>query len=648
MGGPGRGYLTEEEKANRPKVTLKLLKRIFSYLTPYWKQMIFVLFCIILSSVLGLLPSVLTGRIIDEGLIGRDMRMLIILIVVSLAVTLGSNLIGVGQNYLNNWIAQHITFDMRNSMYRHLQSMSQSFFTTNNQGDIITRMTSDISGVERVVSSTFASILSNTITLAAAIVIMYRQNWILATVGILIIPLFTIPTRWAGKTRWTLTREAQECNDEINGILNETLSVSGQLLVKLFGREDYEYGRYKDVNGRMIKLNIRESMAGRWFFVIINTFSSVGPMLLYLVGGILMMKYDSSLTVGDITVLVALLGRMYGPVNQLLNIQVEWIRSMALFTRIFEYFDMPLDIQNHKNAVIPKGARGNVEFSHVDFSYDGERQILKDVNFRLKSGRSIAIVGPSGSGKSTLINLIPRLYDVTGGKVLFDGIDVRRLDLHFLRSSVGIVSQETYLFNGTIRENLLYAKPDATDEELLEACEKANIRDFIEKQEKGLDAMVGNRGLKLSGGEKQRISIARVLLKNPALLIFDEATASLDSISESKIQEAIEPIIESRTSILIAHRLSTILAADEILVVRDGTIVERGIHAELVKAGGTYTELYETQFSKAMEKAAEKEAEQLRDMVDKKAKKQKERFTRAKAADEQRRQEQEAAAAAAK
>ena len=648
MGGPGRGYLTEEEKANRPKVTLKLLKRIFSYLTPYWKQMIFVLFCIILSSVLGLLPSVLTGRIIDEGLIGRDMRMLIILIVVSLAVTLGSNLIGVGQNYLNNWIAQHITFDMRNSMYRHLQSMSQSFFTTNNQGDIITRMTSDISGVERVVSSTFASILSNTITLAAAIVIMYRQNWILATVGILIIPLFTIPTRWAGKTRWTLTREAQECDDEINGILNETLSVSGQLLVKLFGREDYEYGRYKDVNGRMIKLNIRESMAGRWFFVIINTFSSVGPMLLYLVGGILMMKYDSSLTVGDITVLVALLGRMYGPVNQLLNIQVEWIRSMALFTRIFEYFDMPLDIQNHKNAVIPKGARGNVEFSHVDFSYDGERQILKDVNFRLKSGRSIAIVGPSGSGKSTLINLIPRLYDVTGGKVLFDGIDVRRLDLHFLRSSVGIVSQETYLFNGTIRENLLYAKPDATDEELLEACEKANIRDFIEKQEKGLDAMVGNRGLKLSGGEKQRISIARVLLKNPALLIFDEATASLDSISESKIQEAIEPIIESRTSILIAHRLSTILAADEILVVRDGTIVERGIHAELVKAGGTYTELYETQFSKAMEKAAEKEAEQLRDMVDKKAKKQKERFTRAKAADEQRRQEQEAAAAAAK
>ncbi|MBR2831900.1 MAG: ABC transporter ATP-binding protein [Oscillospiraceae bacterium] len=600
-GGHGaRGFLTEEEKANRPKVTLPLLKRVFSYLKPYWKQMALALLCIVISSVLGLLPSVLTGRIIDDGLIGRNLRLLIILIVVSLAVTLGSNLIKVAESYLNNWIAQHITFDMRNSMYRHLQRMGQRFFTTASQGDIITRMTSDIDGVQRVVTNTFSSILSNAITLISAVIIMYRQSWVLATVGVLVIPLFTIPTRWAGKTRWTLTSQAQECNDEINGILNETMSVSGQLLVKLFGREDYEYGRYRDVNKRMIGLNIRESMAGRWFMVIINTFSSVGPMLLYLVGGILMMKYDSRLTVGDITVMVALLGRMYGPVNSLLNIQVEWIRSMALFTRIFEYFDMPVDIKNPTRPSIPKKASGEVEFKHVSFSYDKERQILKDVNFKLESGHSVAIVGPSGSGKSTMINLIPRLYDVTGGMVKFDGFDVRQLDLNFLRSSVGIVSQETYLFNGTIRENLLYARPDATEEQMIEACRKANIYDFIEKQELGLDAMVGNRGLKLSGGEKQRISIARVLLKDPALLIFDEATSALDSISERKIQDAIDPIIESRTSILIAHRLSTILAADEILVVKDGEIVERGVHADLVKAGGTYTELYETQFSKAI------------------------------------------------
>ena len=600
-GGPmGRGYLTEEEKANAPKVTWPLLKRIFSYLLPYWKQLAVVLACIVVSSILGLLPSVLTGRIIDEGLIGQNLRMLIILIVASLGVSLGSNLIGVAESYLNNWIAQHLSFDLRNKMYGHLQKMSQGFFTSNNQGDIITRMTSDISGVERVVTSTFTSILSNSITLICAVVIMYRENWILATVGVLIIPLFTIPTRWAGKTRWTLTREAQECNDEINGILNETLSVSGQLLVKLFGKEEHEYNRYVDANRKMIGLHIKESMAGRWFRVVINTFSSVGPMLLYLVGGILIMKYDSTLTVGDISVLVALLGRMYGPVNSLLNIQVEWIRSMALFTRIFEYFDMPVEIQNAPDAVVPATANGNVVFKNVQFSYNPERQILKNVNFELKSGNSIAIVGPSGSGKSTIINLIPRLYDVCGGEVTFDGIDVRKLDLEFLRRNIGIVSQETYLFNGTIRENLLYAKPDATEEELIEACKKANIYDFVQNQEQGLDTMVGNRGLKLSGGEKQRISIARILLKDPVLFIFDEATSALDSISEKKIQEAIDPIIHSRTSILIAHRLSTILAADEILVIKDGEIAERGTHSELLDDGGIYQELYETQFGKAL------------------------------------------------
>lgn len=599
-----RGYMSAEEKAALPKITWPLIKRVLSYLAPYWKRFVLVLGCIVLSSVMGLLPSVLTGKIIDEGLLGRDLNRLIVLIVCSLAVTLGSNLIRVGENYLNNWIAQHITYDMRNKMYKHLQSMSQGFFTSNNQGDIITRMTSDISGVERVITSTFTSILSNTITLAVAVIIMFRENWILATVGALVIPLFTIPTRWAGKTRWTLTQESQECNDEINGILNEKLSVSGQLLVKLFGREDYEYSRYESANGRMIGLNIRESMAGRWFMVIINTFSNVGPMLLYLVGGILIMKHDSTLSVGDITVLVTLLGKMYGPVNSLLNMQVEWMRSMALFTRIFEYFDMPIDIKNAPDAITPETAVGRVDFEHVEFSYDGQRKILKDIDFTLEAGKSIAIVGPSGSGKSTIVNLIPRLYDVCGGRVTFDGVDVRRLDLKFLRDHVGIVSQETYLFNGTIRENLLYARPDATEEMLIEACKKANIYDFVAKQEKGLDTMVGNRGLKLSGGEKQRISIARVLLKDPTVFIFDEATASLDSISESKIQDAIDPIIHSRTSILIAHRLSTILAADEILVIKDGVIAERGVHSELVKAGGIYTELYTTQFSRAWEAEA--------------------------------------------
>ena len=608
-GGRGRAqFLTEEEKKNSPKITKELLQRVFSYLKPYWRQLTLVLVCIAVASVCSIFPSILTGNIIDVltgkdmgGWFGAGLSALIKLILLSLGLNLVSNLIGVGQNYLNNWIAQHISYDMRNQMYRHLQKMSQRFFTSANQGDIITRMTSDISGVESVVTGTFTSILSNTITLVVALIAMFQKNWILALVGIAVVPLFTLPTRMAGKRRWKLAAEAQECNDEINGILNETLSVSGQLLVKLFCREKHEYERYEEANGRMIKLNIREKMAGRWFFMHLNTLTTIGPMLLYLVGGILIMKYDSTITVGDITVLVALLGRMYGPVNSLLNIQVDWIRSMAMFTRIFEYYDMKPEIDDKPDAKELTNPKGDIEFKHVGFSYDGERKILKDISFTLHSGDCIAIVGPSGSGKSTIVNLIPRLWDPQEGSVTFDGTDVRDLTLHSLRSEVGVVTQETYLFNSTIRENLLYAKPDATEEEMIDACKKANIYDFISNQPDGLDTMVGNRGLKLSGGEKQRISIARALLKDPSLLIFDEATSALDSISEAAIQAAINPLIEERTSILIAHRLSTILAADEILVVRDGEIVERGTHKDLVHAGGTYQELYETQFSKAVE-----------------------------------------------
>ena len=487
MGGPMGQFLTEEEKKNQPKVTPELLKRVFSYLKPYTKQLCLVLICIIISSFFTLLPSIITGKILDDGLLKRDFKALIYYIALSLIVTLLASLIGVVETYINTWIAQHITFDMRNQMYSHLQKMSQKFFTSNNQGDIITRMTSDIDGVKTVITNTFSSILSNSITLIIAMIAMFQKNWILALVGIVIVPLFTLPTRKAGKQRWKLTNESQQVNDEVNGILNETLSVSGQLLVKLFGKEKYEYDKYEKANRKMIGLNIKESMAGRWFMVILKTFTTIGPMLLYLAGGILMMKYDSDITIGDITVLVSLLGRMYMPVNSLLNIQVEWIRSMALFRRIFDYFDMPVDIKNADNAITPETVTGDVVFEHVEFSYDPSKKILNDINFTLKAGNSIAIVGPSGSGKSTIVNLIPRLYDVDSGSVTFDGIDVRQLDLTFLRNQVGVVSQETYLFNGTIRDNLLYAKPDATESDMKKKKKKANIWDFIEKQEKGLD-----------------------------------------------------------------------------------------------------------------------------------------------------------------
>jgi len=459
-----------------------------------------------------------------------------------------------------------------------------------------------------------------------------HKNVLMAVLGMLVVPLFVIPTRKAGKTRWTLTREAQACNDRINGILGETMSVSGQLLVKLFGREDYEYDRYVHENKEMISYHIRERMAGRWFRVAISTFASVGPMLLYLAGGILMIRGGSGLTVGDITVLVTLLSRMYGPVNQLLNIQVDWIRAMALFTRIFNYLDMPVEIESPADAVIPEKAAGAVTFSHVDFAYEkkedtgnknksgqdnvneqenadkiasslqnpGDNLILHDVSFSLEPGKSIAIVGPSGAGKSTIVSLIPRLYDVLGGSVCVDGIDVRKLDLSWLRANIGIVTQDTYLFNGSLRDNLLYAKPDASEEELIEVCKKANIYEMIRALPQGFDTLVGNRGLKLSGGERQRISIARVLLKDPALLIFDEATSALDSISEASIQRAIDPLIRTRTSILIAHRLSTILAADKILVVKGGRIVEQGTHAELLGNESIYSELYRTQYGKEL------------------------------------------------
>ena len=597
-GGRG-GFLTEEEKQNSPKITLRLLKRMFSYLVPYWKQLIVSVLAIIISSVFGVFPTILTGRIIDEGLLEQNLPVLIRLIGLSFGVLILANLISVLESYTNVWMAENITFDMRNKMYSHLQRMSHRFFTTSKQGDIITRMTSDIGGVQSVLTGTWTSILQNFATLTVALVTMYTKSPLLATIGIVVVPLFILPTKRVGKRRWEITLESRKHNDDINQILNETLSVSGQLLSKLFVTEAYEFERYQEANKQMIRLNIKESMAGKWFRVVINVFTNIGPMLIYLVGGILIIEYgNTDLTIGDITVMVALLGRMYGPVNSLLNIQVDMIRSMALFDRIFEYFDLPVEIDNDPQALRPESFAGELAFEEVSFHYDPDQPILNNVSFELKPGSSVAIVGPSGAGKSTIINLIPRLYDVTGGRIRLDGVDIRKLDLAFLRQHIGVVTQDTYLFNGTIRENLLYAKPDATQAEIEQACSEANIHGFISGLPKGYDTVVGNRGMKLSGGEKQRLSIARIILRKPGLIIFDEATSSLDSISEHAIQEAIAPILAKSTSLIIAHRLSTILSADEILVLEKGKIVERGDHETLVKKGGIYTTLYETQMKR--------------------------------------------------
>lgn len=604
-GGFGRKMgreLTDEEKANKPKITKQLLKRIFSYLRPYIKQLILVFVCIIVSAILGVLPSMLTGRMIDDGLIQKDFDILVKLVAASFGVLLLSNAITALETYVNTWVAQHITYDMKNEMYAHMLTMSQRFFTQNRQGDVITRMTSDIDGVRTVVLNTMTSIFSNIAVVVTTAVALFEKNWVLALIGVGIVPLLTIPTNNVGKKRWRIALKVQEQNDKLNQELNETLSVSGQQLVKLFGNEKREYDKYKSINGERTRLGIRERMAGMLFWRTMNIFTSMGPMLIYLAGGFMIIKLGvTSLSVGDITVIVALLNRLYRPVDQLFSVQVDIVRSMALFTRIFEYLDLEPDIKNKPGALKPAETYGRVEFDRVSFCYQDGKKTLDDISFVIEPGSTVALVGPSGAGKSTIANLVPRLYDVSGGRVLIDGLDVRDLDLRYLRKSIGLVTQETYLFNGTIRENLLYAKADATDDELIKVCKDANIHDFIISLKDGYDTQVGNRGFKLSGGEKQRVSIARAMLKEPAIIILDEATSALDSISESLIQSAFERLLKGRTSLVIAHRLSTIIAADNILVLENGKIVQSGSHQQLVKQDGVYKNLYETQFKKAID-----------------------------------------------
>lgn len=597
-----RGYLTEEEKKDTPKISISFLKRVFSYLVPYKGYLLLSLTAIVVSSLFGILPTIITGKIIDEGLLQGDLDRLVMLLLISLGVLIVSNLFGVVESYLNVLIAENITSDMRSRMYAHLQKLSQRFFTGTRQGDIMTRMTSDISGVQSVITGTFSNIVKNIVTLTIALITMFSKDPILALVGMVIVPLFILPTKKAGKVRWNLTMESRKHSDEISQILNETLSVSGQALSKLFVKEEYEFNKYEAANKKMVKLNIRESMAGRWFRVVMAVFTSMGPMLIYLFGGILIIKYGrSSLSIGDITVMVALLGRMYGPINSLFNIQVDLIRSMAIFSRIFEYFDIPVEVSEREDALEPSLCLGQLSFKEVSFHYEENQPILNQLSFDLSMGKTIALVGPSGAGKSTVSNLIPRLYDVTEGAITLDGHDIRDLKLSYLRSNIGVVSQDTYLFHGTIRENLLYAREEADMEEIMDACREANIHDFIESLPKGYETMVGNRGMKLSGGQKQRISIARIILRKPSIIIFDEATSSLDTLSEKLIQEAIKPLLRESASIVIAHRLSTIYEADEILVMENGEIRERGSHETLLHLGGIYKSLYDIQFESVKE-----------------------------------------------
>lgn len=594
FGGPGHGKLKFDDDEAKPDISKALLLRIIQYFLPYWKQTLLVMIVLIISAVLGLLPPILIQHIIDRALPDKNLQLLALLVLASLGTTVLSGLLGVLQNYLNSFISQNIVHDMKNQMYRHLQGMPLQFFSNVKQGEVITRMTSDIAGIQGVFNSTIVNFASNLFILASTAATLFIMNWKLALLGIVVIPLFIVPTRKMGNMRWKLAKETQEKVSEQNQIIQETLSISGYMLMKLFTKEDSELANFRTVNAQATRLQIRESMAGRWFMMVLTTFTSIGPMLIYLYGGYLFIQGE--LTIGAIITFVALLGRLYGPVMQMTNLYVDVNRSAALFERIFDYFDMDPLIADKPEAQPGSAEGADIVFENVNFAYQPDKPALLGIAFTAAAGSLTALVGPSGAGKTTITNLIPRLYELDSGVIRIGGKDIREFTLHSLRSQIGLVTQDTYLFNGTIKDNLLYANAAATEAQMTAACEAAYIHEFIMTLPEGYNTVVGNRGIKLSGGEKQRISIARVLLKNPPVIIMDEATSSLDTVSEYYIQQAMHQLLLGKTSIVIAHRLSTIMAADNILVIKDGTIVESGQHESLLEAGGVYRDLYNKQF----------------------------------------------------
>ncbi|MCE3200692.1 ABC transporter ATP-binding protein [Paenibacillus sonchi] len=590
----GHGRLKFDDENKKTNLSKALLLRIAGYFIPYWKQTLLVMAVLIVSAVLGLLPPLFIQQIIDQALPDKNFRLLVLLVLASLGTTVVSGLLGVLQNYLNSFISLHIVYDMKNQMYRHLQKMPLQFYSGVQQGEVITRMTSDISGVQGVFSSTVVNFASNLFILVSTAVTLFIMNWKLALLGIFVIPLFVVPTRKMGNLSWKLAKQTQEKISEQNQIVQETLSISGYLLMKLFTKESAEYTKFQTVNSEATSLQIRQSMAGRWFMMVLSTFTSIGPLLIYLYGGYLFIHGE--LSIGAIVAFVALLGRLYGPVMQMTNLYVEIKRSAALFERIFDYFDMkPLIVDKPEARFISAEGR-DITFHEVSFAYQADKTALHGISFTAAAGTLTALVGPSGAGKTTITNLIPRLYETDSGAITIGGSNIRDFTLESLRAQIGLVTQDTYLFNGTIRENLMYADPGASEDRIITVCRAAYIHDFIMSLPEGYDTVVGNRGVKLSGGEKQRISIARVLLKNPPVIIMDEATSSLDTASEYYIQQAMHTLLQGKTSIVIAHRLSTIMAADQILVVQAGTIVEAGTHQSLLEQHGVYRDLYDKQY----------------------------------------------------
>ena len=623
-------FLSYDESQGTAKVDRALLRRVWGYGRPYLRPLAFLLSIIVVTSLVELVPPLLYRDLFDNVLPNRDYGRLALLGVLMLAVPLVNSLVGVGERVLSARIGEGLIFDLRQGMYDHLQRMGLRFFTHTKSGVIISRFEEDVVGAQNAITGTIPSILTNAVTLLSTLAVMLAIEWRLTLMAILVVPLFLLPARRVGRILREIRRKAMNYNAEMSTIVGETLSISGALLSKTFGRQRQERERYRKVNQNVRDIGLRRALIGRLFSVWLELAGTVGMVLIFWVGGYFVLQ--GAISPGSIVAFVAYIFSLYGPISSLSNVQVEFATSMVSFERVFEFLDMPVEIQDKPHAIELTGVQGRIRFEAVSFSYMSDeappglpttptpatngdtepapavvptrRDALKQVSFEIQPGQLAALVGPSGAGKTTITYLLPRLYDPTEGSILLDGHDLRDLKLDWLAQQIGVVTQESYLFHDSVRANLLYARPEANQSELEAAARAANIHDLIAGLPEGYDTVVGERGYRLSGGEKQRLSIARVVLKDPRILILDEATSHLDSQSEALIQAALQPLLRGRTGLVIAHRLSTILAADLILVMDEGRLVEQGTHAELLATGGLYATLYETQFRHEREKTS--------------------------------------------
>jgi ATP-binding cassette subfamily B protein len=591
--------------ADAPKIP-DLLPRIAKLFEPHRPALIITAALVVIGAGLSVIPPLLTRSAFDRGLFppGGHPNFPVLIEIVALMVLLyvASAALGVAQTYLTATVGNRVMGSMRVSLFSHLQRMELAFFTRTKTGIIQSRLQNDVGGVANVLTNTVSSVLGNTVTVIAAFVAMLLLSWQLTVVAIILMPILVIAQRRVGRVRAKIATKTQESLSDMTAITQETLSVSGILLAKSFNQQAAEVGRYSNENDTQVSLQVREQMSGQWFFAMVQIFLAIIPAVIYLCAAWLLLGGDVGVTAGTIVAFTTVQARLMFPLLGLMRVALDLQTSQALFARIFEYFDLKPAIADAPNAhPVNRGTLGSVEFQDVVFSYpdagDTTPPTLKGVSFRIEPGQYAAFVGPSGAGKTTVSYLIPRFHEVSGGRILFAGDDIRQLEQESLVQNIGIVSQETYLFHATIAENLRYAKPDATDQELETAARAANIHDTIASFPERYDTVVGERGYRLSGGEKQRIAIARVLLKDPGVLILDEATSALDSISERVVQTALDTAARGRTTIAIAHRLSTVVGADVIFVVDGGRIVEHGTHDELIANDSVYSRLYAQQIT---------------------------------------------------